>query len=280
MQGDFAELQARRAARWCQTPETRIAGPDAAAQLIERVGIATLFPASPELPNLYHAYVGNAEARPESAWDSPAGEVYTWRWTLGQRGAAFYTAIVRGRPTLVSWALLPAVLRLLGERRTPDELLDAGVISDGAHRVAMALADVGGALGTGDLRRIAGFPTGKAERAAYLKAVAELDTRLMLAKVFAEGDTDMRHALVAARYPAYVAAAQRLSDEQAVDQLLAAYLPSAAYCAPAVLSRHLGAREPELRAGLERLASAGCAERLPLPGQKAPGYAWVEACTR
>lgn len=276
MQATFAKLQARRAARWRQTPDTRIAGPDAAVELIERVGIATLFPASPEAPNLYHAYVGNAEARPESAWDSPAGEVYTWRWVLGQRGAAFYTAIVRGKPTWVSWALLPAVLRLLGERRPPDELVAAGVISEGAHRVAMALADTGGVLSTGDLRRIAGFPTGKAERAAYLKAVAELDTRLMLAKVFAEGDTDMRHALVATRYPEHLAAAERLDHAQAVDQLLAAYLPSAAYCAPAVLSRHLGVREPELRAGLERLVAAGRAEHVQLAGQKAPGYMWVE----
>jgi hypothetical protein len=275
MHAPFSDLQARRAYNWGQTPQTRAADPEAAARLIDQVGIATLYLASPELPNLYHAHVGDPAAKPESSWDSPSGEVYTWRWVLGKRGAAFYTAIVRGKPTWVSWGLLPAVLCLLGERRAPDELYAAGEISEDAHRVARALEDVGGVLGTGDLRRIAGFPTGKAERAAYLKAVAELDTRLMLAKVFAEGDEDMRHALVTVRYPDHIAAAARLTREEAIDQLLARYLPAAAYAVPAPLAKHLGLPEAELRAGLERLAGQGHAVQTPIPGQKTPGYAWV-----
>ena len=40
-------------------------------------------------------------------WDSPAGEVYVWRWALGRKEVAFYSAIVRKRPTWVSWTLLP-----------------------------------------------------------------------------------------------------------------------------------------------------------------------------
>lgn len=273
---DIELLQERRAQRWCQTPETRIAGAEEAVPLIDRVGVATLYPASPEVPNLYHAYVGDPGAKPESSWDSPAGEVYGWRWTLGRRAVAFYTAIVRGRPTWVSWGLLPAALRLIGESRAPDELYAAGLISEGALRVAQALEDVGGVLSTGDLRRIAGFPTGKAERAAYLKAVAELDTRLMIAKVFAEGDEDMRHALVAARYPQHTAAAAQLTREQAVDQLLAAYLPGAAYAVPPLLAKHLGLPEDELRCGLERLERQGRAAPIGLPGQKKPCYVWVE----
>ncbi|HWQ13138.1 MAG TPA: hypothetical protein VNL77_10075 [Roseiflexaceae bacterium] len=275
MQPSLADLQARRMYNWGQTPATRAADPEAATQLIDRLGIATLYPASPEVPNLYHAYVGDPAAKPESAWDSPAGHVYSWRWALGRREAAFYTAVVRGKPTWVSWELLPAILRLRAERRTPDDLYHAGAISEAAHRVARALEDVGGVLSTGDLRRIASFPTGKAERAAYLKAVAELDTRLMLAKVFAEGDEDMRHALVAVRYPQHVAAADRLTRAAALDQLLAHYLPGAAYAVPPALAKHLGLPEDELRAGLERLVAQRRAVQLSIPGQRAPGYAWV-----
>src|SRR5579875_3232924 len=164
----------------------RITGPDDAVELIERAGIVTLFPASPEAPNLFHAYMGDPTARTDSGHDSPSGEVYTWRWVLGRREAAFYSVLVRARPTLVSWAMLPAVLRLWGEMRTRDELYGLGAISPAAYRIAQALDEAGGVMSTGELRQAARCPTGKAERAAYLKAVDELDRCLLLAKVFTE----------------------------------------------------------------------------------------------
>lgn len=273
---DMEALRQRRLCQWRQTAETRLPGPEAAAELIERAGIATLFPASPELPNLYHAYSGDAGATVASEWDSPAGEVYTWRWVLGRRAVAFYTAIVRNRPTWVSWRLLPALLRLRGELRALDEVFDGGEISEHAYRVAQALEESGGVLGTGELRRQAGFPTGKTQRAAYLKAVEELDTRLLLAKVFGQDDEEMRHALVGVRYPEHVAAAERLSRADALDQMLAAYLPSAVYAVPTPLARHLKLPEAELRAGLNRLVDAGHAVTTVLPGQSGVCYVWTD----
>src|SRR5918911_907993 len=100
---DLRQVEVRRRQRWCQTPKTRVAGPEEATRLIERVGIATLFPASPEVPNLFHAYVGDPGAQTSSQWDSPSGHVYGWRWALGRREAAFYSVLVRGRPTWMSW---------------------------------------------------------------------------------------------------------------------------------------------------------------------------------
>lgn len=273
---DLDTLHLRRLANWRQTPETRIAGPDDAVPLIERLGLATLYPVSPELPNLFSAFVGDPDTPTDSNWDSPSGQVYTWRWTLGRRDAAFYTAIVRKRPTWVTWNLLPAALRLFGELRTPDELYDTGVISQPAYRVAQALEVAGGALSTGELRWQAGFPTGKEQRTAYLKAVEELDTRLLLAKVFSPGDEDMRHALVAARYPEYVAAAEKLTRDAALDVFLSTYLPSAAYALPIPLARHLKLPDAELRAALDRLVSAGRAHSTTLAGQKGVCYVWPE----
>jgi hypothetical protein len=272
MVSDLQGLNARRLERWGQTSETRTADEDAAVKLIQRAGVVTLFPASPEIPNLYHAYVGSPGAKPESEWNSPAGHVYGWRWTLGRRAAAFYTAIVRSRPTWVSWALLPALLRLRGELRTPDELYHAGQLSDGALRVARALEESGGVLSTGELRRAAGFPTGKAQRAAYLKAVEELDTRLLLAKVFSSDNEDMSHALVSVRYPEHVAAAERMEREQALEQFLKTYLSQAIYALPGPLAKHLKLPEPELRAGFERLVAAKGAEAATLAGQKGMCY--------
>ena len=273
---DEQALRARRLERWGQTPGTRIGGPEAAVALIERVGVATLFPASAEVPNLYHAYMGDPGARTDSGHDSPSGAVYGWRWALGRREAAFYTAIVRNRPTWVGWALLPAVLRLRGELRGAPELHEAGELSGNALRVAQALEAAGGVLSTGELRREAGFPTGKEQRAAYLKAVEELDTRLLLAKVFAAGDDDMRHALVRARYPEQVAAAEGLTREEALARVLAVYLPHAVYAVPAILAKDLRLPEAELRAALGRLVEAGRAVETGLSGQKGTCYVWAE----
>src|SRR5262245_26971208 len=269
---DLQMLNRRRLERWGQTPETRVDGEDAAVEMINRAGVVTLFPASPEIPNLYHAYVGSPDAKPESEWSSPAGHVYGWRWTLGRREAGFYTAIVRSRPTWVSWALLPALLRLRGELRTPDELYHAGELSDGALRVARALEEAGGVLSTGELRHAAGFPTGKAQRAAYLKAVEELDTRLLLAKVFSSDNEDMSHALVSVRYPEHVAAAERMGREKALEQFLKTYLSQAIYALPGLLAKHLKLPEPELRAGFERLVAAQSTEAVILAGQKGDCY--------
>jgi hypothetical protein len=272
-------LNQQRLARWRQTPETRITGPGQAAELIDRVGIATVFPASSEIPNLYHAFVGDPERKTDAQWDSPTGTVYTWRWELGRAEAAFYSVIVRGRPTLVSWALLPAVLCLRAELHMPDELYDRGELSNGAYRIVQALEASGGVLTTADLRKAAGFPTGKEHRTAYLKAVDELDSRLLLAKVFprdGEGD-EMAHALVRVRYREYADAADAMTQEDALHTLLLTYLPAATYASPVPLARHMKLKEETLRGGLERLVEDAHAQRVSLAGQKGTCYVWRDA---
>ncbi len=267
-------LQARRRKHWGQTPETRTPTPEAATELIQQVGIATVYPVSSELPNLLHAFVGNDTEQATSDWDSSSGHIYTWRWELGRKNAAFYTAIARGRPTLVSWALLPAVLRLRGDSRTPDELYDTGVLSDDAYRIAQALDEASDPLPTGELRKRSGFPTGKSQRAAYLRGVAELESRLLLAKVFLPGGEgeDMHHALVLARFKEFAMAADLLTTEEAYDQFLATYLPQAVYVAPKLLARHLGLPEKDLVAALDRLVAGGQATTAQIPGYSTACY--------
>jgi hypothetical protein len=265
-------LQNERSARWGQTPATSTPDLDRATALIERLGLVTLYPVSPELPNLLHAYTGDPTTQVSADRSSPSAHVYTWRWDLGRREAGFYTAIARGRPTFVAWPLLPAILRLRGDLRDPEELYDLGDLSNAAYRIAGVLAAAGGVLDTGALRRAAGFPTGKEQRAAYLKAVAELDAKLILAKVFSPGDEEMRHALVQTRYPEHVAAAETLTREAALDQFLATYLPHAVYAIATPLARHLGLSLPELRAALDRLITQSQAHSASLPGEKEP---WI-----
>jgi hypothetical protein len=183
--------------------------------------------------------------------------------------------LVRKRPTFVSWRLLPAALRLFADLRMPDELYDSGVISLAAYRITQALDAAGGALTTGELRAAAGFPAGREQRTAYLKAVEELDTRLLLAKFFIPGDDDAHHALLYLRYRKYVDAAERLTREEALDQLLRVYLASAVYAAPTILARHLRLEEAELCAGLDRLVAAGQADKRTLLGYKGDCYLWA-----
>lgn len=271
---DMRSLYACRLERWRQTPQTRIPDADTGMELIHQLGLVTLYPASPELPDLYHAYVGDPNAKTDSKWDSPSGQVFGWRWTLGRKDAGFYCALVRGRTTWVSWELLPAVLRLCGELRMPDELYDARVISPEAYRVARALDEAGGTLTTSELRSQAGFANGKEQRKAYLKAVEELDSRLLLAKVLYPDSDDMGHALVFERYRQHMQAADRMTREDALRQFLLAYLPHAVYALPAPLARHLKLPEAELRAGLDQLVAEQRAECLTLPEVKGACYVW------
>ncbi len=136
---DRSSLDQQRHARWGQTASTRVLDSVQAARLIDRVGVATLFPVSLEIPNLFHAHMGDPAALVDSHHDSPSGTVYSWRWSLGHADSAFYSVLVRNRPTLVSWSLFPAILRLCGELRTPDDLYHAGELSHDAYRVAQAL---------------------------------------------------------------------------------------------------------------------------------------------
>jgi hypothetical protein len=287
----FAALRAQRLNAWRQTAENKLAGPDDGAALIEALGLVTLFPVTPEAPDLYHAYVGDPDRSTEMQWDSPSGQVYTWRWVLGRREVACYTNVFKKRPTWIAWDLLPAVLRLLSDPRMPDELMHLGVITPEAYRIAQALEEAGHPLSTSELRAAARFPTGREQRAAYQKALAELDARLLLTRVFspdaraasdpapAEGEESsevgMGHTLFSVSYRAHLDTAERLTREQALDQLLTRYLPGAVWAATKPLARALNIPQPELDAALTRLEEQGKTRRLTL--KEIPGPAWLWA---
>lgn len=257
-------LTQTRAERWCLTPDTRIARPEEAPALIQRAGIATLFPVSPEVASLYAAYVG-PDVPTESGHSTPTGQVYGWRWVLGRREVAFYAAIVHGKPTWVAWDLLPALLRLRGDTRPVEEQVADGLLSADAHRVADALASNGGTLTTGELRRVAGFETGTGRRDAYLRAIAELDRRLLLGRGFGPpddtDDRDMRQTLVALRHPDAVAAAAAMDAATATRHLLTAYLSGAVFVRPVVFARHLGLDRPDVEGVLATMVKEGVLER-------------------
>jgi hypothetical protein len=236
--------------------ETHLVDESMAPAFIEQVGIATLYPTSSEIPNLFSAYVGDPEIKPDSGWSTPSGTIYTWRWTLGRQVVAFYTSLIRRRPTWVSWPLLPVVLRLWGAVQPVGELYEDGKLSRDAHRIAQVLDEAEHPLSTGEIRRAANFPIGKPQRAAYLKAIAELEDLLLLEKVFSPDDNEMRHALVCTRYPHIVTDAKKMIREVALEQLLLTYLLHAVYIKPSLLAKHLRLPTEEVLTTLNRLEKA------------------------
>jgi len=260
---DVGQLKAKRLAKWHLDGKSRIPGPREAVQFIEEMGVCTLFATSPEFPNLYQAHMGDANAKTQASWDSPAGHVYTWRWDIGRPHSAFYAAIVAGKPTWVSWETLPYLLAARMEMRTPDELYDAGLISERAYKLACAFDDTDGVLSTRELRERGGFPTGKESRAQYLKALGELEALLLVANRFSENgaDDDMNHAMVDYHYRDFAERARAIGPDAGLVGLLERYLPSAVFIEPKTFARHLRLGPDALEAAVSELVAAGKAVR-------------------
>lgn len=264
----FESLKRHRMRNWFQDGEATLETSADGAAFIDRVKLATLYAPSSEFPSLLLGHVGQQSYVAEATWDSPAGFVYGWRWEIGKPGLAFYSTIVAKKPTWVSWPLLPVVLAALMERRDPEEVYRAGDMSRDAYRVFEALRASDRPLVTGDLRARAGFPTGKENRAAYLKAVEELESRLLLAKVFeadSEGD-EMGHAAVSQQYPDAWRAALTMPQDDAVVLLVREYLESAVYIEPSTFSRHLRLPQALVSAAIERLRC------VPVTGAPKPAF--------
>lgn len=260
---ELEELQARRRRNWRQVPEASVPTSEEARAFIDEVGLVTLYAASPEFPSLYQAHMGDPNPPTFATWDSPSGFVYTWRWELGRPHAAFYGVVVAKKPTWIAFDRLPTVLGALMERRTPQELYEAGELSADGLRVAEAFTGTEGVLSTKELRARAGFEKGKESRAAYLKAVEELDARLWLAKrFFGEGEADeMHHALVRTHYAEAAQAGLAMDRTDALTDFLAGHLAHAAYFDPKAVGRHLKVDPAIYAAAIDRLEKNRQAQR-------------------
>ena len=229
---DLSELEKQRLECWCQDGKHSVPDPTAAVDFINKVGICPLYKASDEFPDLFHAHTSDPTQVPDASWDSISGEIYTWRWKIGGTDGAFYAALVAKKPTWVAWKLLPDVLTAFMDRRTPDELFDLGLLSADGHKIAAVLEEAGGVLSTKDLRKEAGFPTGKENRKSFLKAVEELESFLWLAKKTSEGVDDMSHAYIPTFYKAQSEQAYNSDPADGLKAVLGAYIEVAKFVRP------------------------------------------------
>ncbi len=168
------DLELARARRWWLT-KRRVASIGRAAAFIDDVGFTLLFPnKGVDLPSLYGVVSDKPLFSPEGDWGPEADRVWVWKDELPRRGLAWYGRFARGRPSLLSPALLAD---LYPRRGRPDDFQDAG-LSPAAHRIARILLR-SGPQSTGALREALDVE-GKRASDAFYRSVTELGRALVV----------------------------------------------------------------------------------------------------
>ncbi|MHB1319104.1 MAG: AlkZ-related protein, partial [Anaerolineae bacterium] len=183
---EMAQVERWRDRRFRRTPERRVRDEAEARAFVDEVGLAFLFgERGVEIPTLWGAVSGSKRPVPHDHDDPDIGRVWNWKDTLPARKEIYYGKLLRGKPTLVSLALLPAVYALspnYGDPLDYIEQYDAGLLSVEARNVYEVLLNQG-ALATSSLRQAAGLAgTGPVAR-RFDAALQELQVQLKIVKV-------------------------------------------------------------------------------------------------
>jgi len=171
------DLSERRARRWWQrrAPARTLAR---AAAFVDDVGFALVFPTrvSTPLPSLYEAS-SDRPLQNEGVgldWSPDAERVWGWKDELPRRGLAWYGRFLRGRPSLLSPAMLADLYPRSGE---PDDFRGAALDTD-ARRIAETIL-LSGPTSTALLRE-ALDAYGSMGRARFDRALTQLGRALVV----------------------------------------------------------------------------------------------------
>jgi hypothetical protein len=251
----FTDLREARDERWWRTrPPVRTI--QRAAAFVEDVGFALLFPSrGMELPSLWEAVSERSVDAAELEWGPDLERLWGWKDELPKRGLAWYGKFLRGKPSLLSPALLADLYPRSGDE---DDFIRSGLSPD-ARRIAEVVL-VGGPTSATDLRQILGAE-GPRGRARTDKVLRELGRALVLTNFGVEQQ--------AAGWPSAVlelttrafdvgsrrdSAARRLqATERFLDTMIAAR--------PYELGNAFGWRADPARAALDQLVARGRAVR-------------------
>jgi hypothetical protein len=189
-----------------------------AARFIDRVGFAYVFPDNKvPLPSLWGAVKGNPalEMSPDDwGWNKAVALAWDLKDALGEKRKAWFGRFFRGKGSLVSTALLPALRRLVAGDET-------GLHPEG-RELLERLRNVG-PMSTYHLRLSLRLPGSKGN-ARFSKVAVQLYRRLLIANVGTD-DTETRwpSAVIGAFekcYPAAVRASKRLAEDEALRRVL------------------------------------------------------------
>lgn len=189
--------------------------------------------------------------------DRKWGWMWGWKDELPEAKKLYYGVLLARKPTFVSMKLLPTFYATFGRAGEPDDHMDdvrAGRLSDVARRIIEFLA-ANGETQTKRMRAELGI-TSKEGRAAYAKAIDEVQRLMYVARVRAVGefreDYNYTYDLFLRRYPETVRAAEGLSSADATLVLLSRTLELAGAVTERQLARLFDWDEAVTRRAIER----------------------------
>lgn len=190
-------------------------------QLIDALGFAfafTLRTGDAPIPACFDHLSTTDEGR---KW----GWMWGWKDELAEQKKLYYGMLLARKPTFVSLAMLPTFYATFGRAGEADDHVEdvrAGRLSDVARRIIDFLAQ-NGETQTKRMRAELGI-TSKEGRAAYGKAIDEVQRLMYVARVRAVGEGreayNYTYDLFVHRYPETVKAAERISSGDATAALL------------------------------------------------------------
>ncbi len=257
------EVEAWRDRTFRRLPQLRVRGERSAVRFVNDIGFCfTLSHFDLPVASLYVAVCGRRNPRwPRHTHHDPEiGLTWDLKDRLPAKRLTYYGKLVRGKPTLVSLDLLPAFCVLIRDGKgSGDYILDyrQGRMSRAAVAILEALHETS-PLTTPEIRKAVALR--EPERAAEFGwAMAELQRGLWIVKMeeVYEPDFFYRWDLLDHWLPAQIEASRHLARDQAVTQIVATYLRSAAATQPRFLVGLFGLAPGEIEAALKSLEADG-----------------------
>lgn len=190
-----------------------------AARFVDGAGFAYVFPDNKiPLPSLWGAIRGDP-MRPmdpdDWGWNKPVALAWDLKDALGEKRLAWFGRFFRGKGSLISLGMLPALFRLVGARDAADLLPEGRELCERLRNV--------GPLSTFRLRMSLRL-SGSRGNARFGKVTVELYRRLLICNVGVD-DSETRWpaaviGLFEKCYPAAVREAARFSEEEALGRVL------------------------------------------------------------
>jgi hypothetical protein len=244
-------------------PLRKVRGEKSALRFVDEVGFCfTLSDFGLPVASLYVAVCGRRHPRwPKHTHHDPEiGLTWELKDRLPAKRLTYYGKLVKGKPTLVSLALLPAFCALVRDGKgSGDYVLDyrQGRMSRAAVAILEAIHDAG-PLVTPELRK-AVVMRDPDRTADFDRAMAELQRGLWIVKVEEIYDPDFyyRWDLLDNWLPGPVAASLDLARGEAVRRLVAAYLQGAAASQARLVAGLFGLGVAEVESALGSLEKEG-----------------------
>ena len=269
---DAAEIDLLRDVTFRRRTDLRLKDLRGIERFVGQVGFAFLYRVKGwELPSVWGAITGRRHpVLPEHTHHDPAvGLAWEAKDVLAARRRIFYGKLLRRAPTLVSLELFPAFYALSGNRGADDDYLRwarDGRLSPAARRIMEVL--IGGPPSpTADLKARSSH-AGPGRRAAFDRAMAELQERLLVVKYAEVYDPKFTFIWGPLHrwLPHRVEEARRLDPARAREAVLARHLEVHWAVREREAERLFGWARPAISAAAEGLIGRGLAVRFPAAG--------------